>query len=64
MMSNWKHDAADANLRMAQKMLEQQGEINRLKNVFLTLAEHVCGGIDRDGQLCPECLENVKSIKS
>lgn len=30
-MSDWKHHVADQNQRMAAKMLEQQGEINRLK---------------------------------
>lgn len=28
---NWKEIHADQNLRLSQKMLEQQGEINRLK---------------------------------
>lgn len=30
-MSDWRHDYADQNLRMAQKMLEQQGEVNKAK---------------------------------
>jgi len=30
-MTNWREDFADRNLRMAQKMLEQQGEIKQLR---------------------------------
>jgi hypothetical protein len=29
-MSDWRAEATEQNLRLAQKMLEQQGEINRL----------------------------------
>jgi len=30
---SWRDDYADQNLRMAQKMLEQQGEINAMRSV-------------------------------
>jgi hypothetical protein len=36
-MSGWRDNAAEQNLRMAQKMLEQQEEINQLK---LELADY------------------------
>jgi chromosome condensin MukBEF ATPase and DNA-binding subunit MukB len=30
-MTDWRDNAAEQNLRLAQEMLEQQGEINKLK---------------------------------
>lgn len=50
-MSNWKNDAADANLRMAMKMLEQQEALNAVRADAERLTDAALGVIaeaDRD----------------
>lgn len=50
---NWQESAADQNLRLAQKMLEQQGEINRLKKELTEARAQLatpCGDV-REGLL-------------
>jgi hypothetical protein len=44
-MSNWRDIHADQNLRLAQKMLQQQGEINALK-ATVGRVEKVCRDIE------------------
>lgn len=44
-MSDWRDIHADQNLRLAQKMLEQQGEINALK-ATVERVEKLCRDIE------------------
>jgi len=46
-MANWRENAADQNLRMAQKMLEQQGEVNSLAAENARLRQQLAAANER-----------------